>query len=70
MVGAREAFWHAIIRKNYGCPHLIVGCDHAGPSSDASGTPFYGPYAAPKLVQEHAAELGIGLGAVSGDGVR
>ena len=44
MAGPREALWHAIIRKNHGCTHLIIGRDHAGPGSDSSGTPFYGPY--------------------------
>ena len=47
MGGPREAVWHAIIRKNYGCTHLVVGRDHAGPGSDSSGRPFYGPYDAP-----------------------
>jgi len=59
MAGPREAVWHAIIRKNYGCTHLIVGRDHAGPGSDASGTPFYEPYAAQKLLGEHEEEIGI-----------
>ncbi len=57
--GPREAVWHAIIRKNYGCTHLIVGRDHAGPGSDSSGKPFYGPYDAQQLLQEHAEELGV-----------
>jgi sulfate adenylyltransferase len=59
MGGPREALWHAIIRKNYGCTHLIVGRDHAGPGSDSSGTPFYGPYDAQELLQQHTDELGI-----------
>lgn len=59
MAGPREAVWHAIIRKNYGCTHFIVGRDHAGPGSDASGTPFYDPYAAQKLLREHEEELGV-----------
>jgi sulfate adenylyltransferase len=51
--------FHATIRKNYGCSHFIVGRDHAGPGSDSSGTPFYGPYDAQELVARHAAELGV-----------
>jgi len=61
MGGPREAVWHAIIRKNYGASHFIVGRDHAGPGSDSSGKPFYGPYDAQKLLDEHAAELGVGI---------
>lgn len=59
MGGPREALWHAIIRKNYGCSHLIVGRDHAGPGNDSEGNPFYGPYDAQDLLREHEAELGI-----------
>ena len=61
MGGPREAVWHAIIRKNYGCTHLIVGRDHAGPGSDSSGKPFYGPYDAQELLQQHEAELGVAM---------
>ncbi|HCF96780.1 MAG TPA: adenylyltransferase [Verrucomicrobia bacterium] len=61
MGGPREALWHAIIRKNYGCTHLIVGRDHAGPGSDSSGTPFYGPYDAQELLQQHEQELGVAM---------
>jgi sulfate adenylyltransferase len=59
MGGPREALWHAIIRKNYGCTHFIVGRDHAGPGQDSSGKPFYGPYDAQNLLKEHEKELGI-----------
>ena len=61
MGGPREAVWHAIIRKNHGCTHLIVGRDHAGPGSDSSGTPFYGPYDAQELLSTHEAELGVAM---------
>ncbi len=61
MGGPREAVWHAIIRKNYGCTHLVVGRDHAGPGSDSAGKPFYGPYDAQDLVLEHSAEIGMGV---------
>jgi sulfate adenylyltransferase len=59
MGGPREAIWHAIIRKNHGCTHLIVGRDHAGPGADSGGTPFYGPYESQDLLKEHEKELGI-----------
>ena len=59
MGGPREAVWHAIIRRNYGCTHFIVGRDHAGPGKDSQGNEIYGPYDAQALVTEHAAELGI-----------
>lgn len=59
MGGPREALWHAIIRKNYGCTHLIVGRDHAGPGLDSNGEPFYGPLDAQKLIKKYENEIGI-----------
>ena len=59
MGGPREAVWHAIIRKNYGCNFLIVGRDHAGPGNDSKGNPFYGPYDAQELLVKFEDELGI-----------
>jgi len=61
MGGPREALWHAIIRKNYGCTHLIVGRDHAGPGKDSAGEDFYGPYDAQDLLREHEDELDISM---------
>ena len=62
MGGPRECVWHAIIRKNHGCSHLIVGRDHAGPVKDSTtGKPFYGPYDAQQLLAKHEAELGMGM---------
>jgi len=57
MGGPREAVWHTIIRKNFGCTHFIVGRDHAGPGDDASGKSFYDPYAAQELAIKHGPEL-------------
>ncbi len=59
MAGPREALWHAIIRRNYGANHLIVGRDHASPGLDSHGRPFYGPTDAQELVERHAAETGV-----------
>jgi sulfate adenylyltransferase len=59
--GPREALWHALIRRNYGANHLIVGRDHAGPGKDSKGNPFYGPYDAQEMVAQHADELGVGM---------
>lgn len=59
MAGPREALWHAIIRRNYGATHFIVGRDHAGPGTNSAGRPFYQPYASQELVRQHSDELGI-----------
>ncbi len=59
MAGPREALWHAIIRRNHGATHLIVGRDHASPGNDSQGRPFYGPYDAHDLVAAYAHELGV-----------
>jgi len=59
MGGPREALWHALIRKNFGCSHFIVGRDHAGPGNDSKDQPFYDPFEAQRLMHEHADELGI-----------
>ena len=59
MAGPREAVWHAIIRRNFGATHLIVGRDHAGPGKDSQGKPFYGPYDAQEMVARFASEIGV-----------
>jgi len=59
MAGPREALWHAIIRRNHGLTHFIVGRDHAGPGKNSQGQDFYGPYDAQDMVRQHQAEVGI-----------
>ncbi|MFL7813713.1 MAG: bifunctional sulfate adenylyltransferase/adenylylsulfate kinase [Anaerolineales bacterium] len=59
MAGPREGLWHAIIRRNYGANHFIVGRDHAGPGKDSNGKPFYGPYEAQEMVEQYQDETGV-----------
>jgi sulfate adenylyltransferase len=59
LAGPREALWHALIRRNYGANHMIIGRDHASPGKDSQGNPFYSPYAAQELVQQFETELGV-----------
>ncbi len=59
MAGPREAILHAIIRKNYGCTHFIIGRDHAGPGKNKKGISFYGSYQAQELVKAYSKDIGI-----------
>lgn len=61
LAGPREALWHALIRRNHGANHFIVGRDHAGPGNDSTGKPFYGPYDAQDVLQQYSEELGVGM---------
>lgn len=60
MAGPREALWHAIIRRNFGANHFIVGRDHASPARDSKGRSFYEPDAARQLLAQHSEEIGVG----------
>jgi sulfate adenylyltransferase len=59
MAGPREALWHAIIRRNYGATHFIIGRDHAGPGKDSNGKPFFGPYEAQMMLAQYSEEVGV-----------
>ena len=59
LASPKEALWHALIRRNYGANHMIIGRDHASPGNDSNGKPFYSPYAAQELVQRFQDELGV-----------
>ena len=61
MAGPREAVWHAIVRRNHGASHFVVGRDHAGPGADSSGRPFFGPYDAQEALARHSPEVGVTL---------
>src|SRR5512143_2579630 len=59
MAGPKEVLLHAIIRRNHGANHFIVGRDHAGPGNDSTGKSFYGPYDAQEIMNKYEAELGV-----------
>jgi len=59
LAGPREALLHAIIAKNYGCTHFVVGRDHASPGTDNAGNPFYESHAAQELAKEHSTDIGV-----------
>ena len=59
MGGPKETLLHAIIRKNYGCTHLIVGRDHAGPGLNSENKPFYKPYESQEMLVKYQDELEI-----------
>lgn len=61
MAGPREALFHAVIRKNYGCTHFVIGRNHAGPGLRSDGQPFYDDHAVKELVQSFGDELGISI---------
>ncbi|MCF8128211.1 MAG: bifunctional sulfate adenylyltransferase/adenylylsulfate kinase [Deltaproteobacteria bacterium] len=59
MAGPREALWHAIVRKNYGCTHFIVGRGHADPGMGKNGDLWYEPDGAREMTNRYADEIGI-----------
>jgi sulfate adenylyltransferase len=60
LAGPREALWHALIRRNYGANHLIVGRHHASAGKDSKGQLYDGPYEAQELVEQYTDEIGVG----------
>jgi sulfate adenylyltransferase len=58
MAGPREALWHALVNRNFGCTHFLIGPDHASPPTNGDRG-FYGKYEAQAFVRQFADELGI-----------
>ena len=59
MAGPREALWHAIVRRNYGCTHFIIGRGHADPGVGKDGALWYEPHGAREMTNQYADEIGI-----------
>ncbi|MCP4576654.1 MAG: adenylyl-sulfate kinase, partial [Deltaproteobacteria bacterium] len=59
MAGPREGLWHAIVRRNYGCTHFIVGRGHADPGMGEDGKLWYEPDGAREFTNRYAKEIGI-----------
>jgi sulfate adenylyltransferase len=59
--GPREALWHAIIRKNFGCSHFMVADDHGDPFARNGRELFYPLHAAQRMVDQFSAQTGIGM---------
>ncbi len=60
MAGPKEALLHALVRKNYGCTHFIVGRDHAGPSArKRDGTNYFSADESFLLAKQYEEKLGI-----------
>ena len=65
LAGPREALWHALIRRNFGANHIIIGRDHASPGVDSRGKPFYDPFEAQEVALGAAGETGVGAATFS-----
>ena len=61
MAGPREGIMHAIIAKNYGCTHFVVGHNHASPGMDSKGDDFYDSEKTRQVVREWSEKIGISI---------